>query len=156
MAQRILVVDDEAHILQVMSLKLRKVGYEVVTATDGEEAYEIATREQFDLIITDYQMPYMTGLELCRALSNKPETAGIPVLILTARGYSLDEKDLTISSIKDVLSKPFSPRAIVQQVHEILENKSSGTAEKQSENAHPSSARDSSAHNAAGAKTEAA
>lgn len=117
----VLVVDDEAHIVQVVSLKLRNAGYEVLLAVDGEEALEIACAEHPDLIITDFQMPYMTGVELCQALAEDKSTAEIPVLILTARGYALDEADLRIGNIRGVLSKPFSPRAILQQVQELLE-----------------------------------
>ncbi len=123
---RILVVDDEAHILQVLSLKLRNAGYEVITAVDGEEALEYALRagaagdRSPHVIITDFQMPYMTGLELCRALAANPATAEIPVLMLTARGHALDAEDLALGNIKDVLSKPFSPRAIVEQVQGLL------------------------------------
>jgi CheY-like chemotaxis protein len=120
MAGRILVVDDEAHILHVLSLKLRNAGYEVLTAVDGEDGYEIAGQELPDLVITDFQMPYMTGLELCRALAADAPTAHIPVLILTARGYALEDKDLKIGNIKGVLSKPFSPRAVLQLVKETL------------------------------------
>ena len=127
MAGRILVVDDEAHILHVLSLKLRNAGYEVFTAVDGEDGYELAAQHLPDLVITDYQMPYMTGLELCRALANNASTVHIPVLILTARGYALDDDDLKIGNIKDVLSKPFSPRAVLQLVKETLAAPSSGT-----------------------------
>jgi two-component system, OmpR family, alkaline phosphatase synthesis response regulator PhoP len=122
MAKHILIIDDEAHIVQVLSLKLRNAGYEITTAVDGEEGLEIATRmtPPPDLIITDFQMPYMTGLELCRALATDRTTAHIPVIMLTARGYALEEADLAIGNIKDVLSKPFSPRAIVEQVQRML------------------------------------
>jgi two-component system alkaline phosphatase synthesis response regulator PhoP len=117
---RILVVDDEAHILQVLSLKLRNAGYEVITAVDGEEAFEYATKHLPDVVITDFQMPYMTGLELCRALAGHSSTARIPVLMLTARGHALDAEDLELRNIKDVLSKPFSPRAVVEQIQRLL------------------------------------
>ncbi len=120
MAVRILVVDDEAHILHVLSLKLRNAGYEVITAVDGEDGYELAGQNVPDLVITDFQMPYMTGLELCRALASAPQTSHIPVLILTARGYALDDEDLKIGNIRGVLSKPFSPRAVLQLVKETL------------------------------------
>ena len=83
MAERILVIDDEAHIVQVLSLKLRNAGYEVLTASDGEEGYEVALKKQPQLIITDFQMPYMTGLELCKQLASNPATSGIPVLMLS-------------------------------------------------------------------------
>ena len=65
-------------------------------------------------------MPYMTGLELCRALASNGPTAHIPVLILTARGYALEDQDLEIGNIKGVLSKPFSPRAVLKLVKETL------------------------------------
>ncbi len=120
MAGRILVVDDEAHILHVLSLKLRNAGYEVFTAVDGEDGYELARQHIPDLVITDFQMPYMTGLELCRALASSTPTAKIPVLILTARGYALDDDDLKLGNIRGVLSKPFSPRAVLQLVKETL------------------------------------
>ena len=120
MSYRILVVDDEAHILQVLSLKLRNAGYEVLTAVDGEEAYECAMKQQPDLVITDFQMPYMTGLELCKAMAGNAATSSIPVLMLTARGYALDNEDLALGNIRDVLSKPFSPRAVVERIEQIL------------------------------------
>ncbi len=120
MPQRILVVDDEAHIVQVLSLKLRNAGYEVITAVDGEEGVDLAREQRPDLIITDFQMPYLTGLELCQALAEHEPTAKIPIVILTARGYALDEADLALGNIKDVISKPFSPRAIVQLLRELL------------------------------------
>jgi len=119
-AAKILVVDDEAHIVQVVSLKLRNAGYTVLTAVDGEEAYEVARRELPQLVITDFQMPYMTGLDLCRSLRECEATRAIPVLMLTARGYALDEQDLAIGNIRNVIAKPFSPRAVLAQVMEIL------------------------------------
>ncbi len=120
MRRKILVVDDEAHIRQVLSIKLRNAGYEALTAADGEEAFEVACAELPDLIITDFQMPFMTGLELCQALLEHGPTADTPVLLLTARGYSLGDEDLTASNIRDVLSKPFSPRAVLRQVESLL------------------------------------
>jgi len=117
---RILVVDDEPHIVHVVTLKLRNAGHEVISASDGEEAFEVAREERPDLVITDFQMPYMTGLELCQALAADETTGTIPVIILTARGYALDEDDLAVGNIVDVVSKPFSPRAILGQVEASL------------------------------------
>ena len=130
MAFRILVVDDEAHIVHVLSVKLRNAGLEVSTAVDGEEAFEMACQDLPDLIITDFQMPYMTGLELCRALAGNAPTAHIPVLILTARGYALDDEDLKIGNIKGVLSKPFSPRSVLQLVEDLLATEAGGDQTK--------------------------
>lgn len=117
----VLVVDDEAHITHVVSLKLRKAGYVVLTAADGEEGYEAACQSRPDLIITDLQMPYMTGRELCEKLCGNPQTASIPVLVLTARGYALSNDDLERLNIRGMLSKPFSPREILEKTREALD-----------------------------------
>src|SRR4051794_10345862 len=76
----ILVADDESHILHVVSLKLRNAGYRVVTARDGQEALELATAERPDLLITDYHMPQLSGLELCQKLKQDPSTCSIPTI----------------------------------------------------------------------------
>jgi two-component system alkaline phosphatase synthesis response regulator PhoP len=120
MNKRILVVDDEAHIQHVLSLKLRNAGYEVLTASDGEEGLHVAIGASPDLVITDLQMPYMTGTDLCRALAGRVETSCIPVIILTARGYALSDRDLANGNIKEVVSKPFSPRLLIQMVQTLL------------------------------------
>ena len=125
MSARILVVDDESHILQVLSLKLRNAGYTVMTAGDGEEGLYVATAEAPDLVITDLQMPYMSGTDLCRSLAERSSTQDIPVIILTARGYALSDEDLGIGNIKEVVSKPFSPRLLIQMVQALLLAKSS-------------------------------
>jgi DNA-binding response OmpR family regulator len=117
---KVLVVDDETHIVHVVSLKLRNAGFQVLTAADGEEAYELVCSEQPDVVITDFQMPYMTGLELCIAMRENPDCADTPVLMLTARGHALDETELGRTNIKAVVSKPFSPRDILARVHELL------------------------------------
>ena len=82
----ILVADDESHIVQVLALKFRNAGHDVMEASDGEEALELVRRHRPDVVVTDMQMPFMNGIELARALLSDPETASIPVLILTARG----------------------------------------------------------------------
>lgn len=128
MTHRILIVDDESHILHVLSLKLGKAGYEVLTAVDGEEGLHMARESKPDLVITDIQMPYMTGLELSRELADDEATADIPVLILTARGYALSSEDLETSNIREVLSKPFSPRLLIELVSSTL-----GSVENRSE-----------------------
>lgn len=116
----ILVADDETHILNVVSLKLRNAGFNVLTAQDGQEALEIALAEHPDLVITDYQMPFLSGLELSRRLHAEPSTAAIPVIMLTARGYHLEADDTHESGILRMLSKPFSPRHLLATVTEVL------------------------------------
>lgn len=116
----ILVADDETHILHVVSLKLRNAGFKVLTAQDGQEALELAQQEKPDLVITDYHMPQLSGLELCQRLKQDPATNGIPAIMLTARGYHLDPTDTEQSGILRMLSKPFSPRQLLATVNEVL------------------------------------
>ena len=116
----ILVADDETHILHVVSLKLRNAGFNVLTARDGQEALEMAQQEQPDLIITDYHMPQLSGLELCQRLKQDPTTRDIPAIMLTARGYHLEPHDTQESGILRMLSKPFSPRQLLTTVNEML------------------------------------
>lgn len=116
----ILVVDDETHITHVVALKLTNAGYRVLTAGDGEEAFEVAIAERPDLVITDLQMPYMSGLELAKKLRRNPDHAATPVLMLTARGYALDQSELGQTNIKGVMSKPFSPRDILDKARSAL------------------------------------
>ena len=116
----ILVADDESHILHVVSLKLKNAGYRVLTARDGQEALEIAQQEKPDLLITDYHMPQLSGIELCRKLKADPATSSIPAIMLTARGYELEPADTEQSGILRMLSKPFSPRHLLATVEEVL------------------------------------
>src|SRR6187402_2830737 len=89
----ILVADDESHILNVVSLKLRNAGFRVLTARDGQEALDIALAERPNLLITDYHMPQLSGLELCRRLKQEGVMENMPTIMLTARGYHLDARD---------------------------------------------------------------
>ena len=120
MSGKVLIADDEAHIRHVLSMKLANAGYEVVTATDGEEALELCLSERPDLICTDCQMPFMDGLELCRQLQQRDETRAMPVLMLTARGFEIELNQDATRGIVDVLSKPFSPREVLAKVRELI------------------------------------
>lgn len=120
MAQKILAVDDEAHILHVVSLKLRNAGFNVTTAQDGEEALESCLAERPDLIITDFQMPRMSGLEFCMALRAGEHDHKIPVIMLTARGFDVSASEMAAAGIALVVEKPFSPREILARVEELL------------------------------------
>src|ERR1051325_4448888 len=119
----ILVADDESHILHVVSMKLRVAGFRVLTARYGREAYEMALHAKPDLLITDYHMPELSGLELCSKLKEEPSTSGIPAIMLTARGYQLEPADTEKSGILCMLSKPFSPRQLLQTVSQVLSGK---------------------------------
>lgn len=119
----ILVVDDEAHILHVVSLKLRNAGYEVITAANGEEGLDAAVQNEPVLIITDYQMPVMSGLEMCQKIKQHERVCDTPALMLTARGFSLGDEELATTNIAEVLSKPFSPREVLERVKHLIQQR---------------------------------
>lgn len=117
-SKTILVADDEAHIRHVVGLKLRKAGFTVVQARDGREALGIAAAGRVDLLITDFHMPHLTGVELCERL--REEGKSMPTILLTARGHDLVPGDVERVGIGRVMSKPFSPRQLVREVEAML------------------------------------
>ena len=117
---RILVADDEAYILQVVALKLRNAGFEVLTAYDGEEALAAVRSYGVDLVVTDLQMPGLTGIALARAMAAYPKLAGIPIMMLTARGHLLHEGEADSVNIARVVQKPFSPRVLLEEIEALL------------------------------------
>ena len=118
--KKVLVVDDEIHIVHVVTIKLRNNGYEVISADNGADAFDVACRELPDVIITDFQMPIMTGLELIHKLRENEETQTIPVIMLTARNFALDQEEQDKLHIAGCLSKPFSPRELLGYVEDVL------------------------------------
>lgn len=121
---KVLLVDDEPHIPMVVGRKLSTAGFEVATAADGEEGLAAAKEFCPDLIITDLQMPYMSGAELAAALRADPSLRDIPVILLTARGYVLSDEEREATNIKHFLSKPFSVHEILRVVEETLPGRS--------------------------------
>ncbi|MAG16883.1 MAG: hypothetical protein CMJ21_02320 [Phycisphaerae bacterium] len=116
----VLLVDDETHICYVIGRKLEQAGYQVHQANDGEEGLQQALEHQPDLIISDSEMPIMTGIALAHALTRHPETKDIPVLMLTARNFTIANCKIAGTNVVAVLSKPFSPRDILRQVDELM------------------------------------
>ena len=117
---RVLVADDETHIVQVLALKFRNAGHEVFEASDGEEALQLARECTPDVIVTDVQMPFMNGIELAAALLSDQRLCELPVLVITARGWSMDESLQGLSNVRTVLSKPFSPREVLATVEQLM------------------------------------
>lgn len=118
--KKILVVDDEIHIVHVVGIKFRRHGYDVLCADNGSQAYEIACQETPDVIITDYQMPGMTGLELLNKLRLNDATKTIPVILLTARIHGLSREECDRVGVRHCISKPFSPKELLQTVDDVL------------------------------------
>jgi two-component system alkaline phosphatase synthesis response regulator PhoP len=121
--KRVLVVDDEIHIVHVVAIKLRNNGYEVLSADNGAEAFDLACNESPDIIVTDYQMPVMTGLELLEKLRQRQETKDIPVIMLTARSFAISKEQQEDLRISGCLSKPFSPKELLGNIEDVLYQK---------------------------------
>lgn len=117
---KVLVVDDEINITQILEFSIGSEGYEVLTAANGEEAIEKARREQPDLIILDIMMPKIDGYEACRILKSNPLTKNIPVVLLTAKGRDIDKRLGYEVGAVDYIVKPFSPNKLVDRIHELL------------------------------------
>ena len=118
MAFRVMLVEDERHISQVLERRLQAEGVEVVIARDGIQALECARGSRPDVIVTDLEMPRMNGLELLRALSADASLREIPTLMLTARGHLADGEGVPEGT--RVVAKPFSARKVTEMVLEIL------------------------------------
>ena len=118
--RKVLVVDDEIHIVHVVAIKLRNNGFEVISAENGAEAFERACEEKPDIIVTDFQMPVMTGLELVEKLRRNEATKNIPVIMLTARGFAIEDEQKKALQISEFLSKPFSPKELLRSIEDIL------------------------------------
>jgi two-component system alkaline phosphatase synthesis response regulator PhoP len=115
----VLVVDDEIHIVHVVAIKLRNNGYNVITAENGKEALDLAMTEKPDIIVTDYQMPVMTGAEMVKKLRSCHEIAQTPVIMLTARSFALDG-DIDELQIARFINKPFSPKELLSNIEDII------------------------------------
>ncbi len=117
MGQRVLVVDDEAAIVELVSYNLSREGFEVLVTADGAEALKMARKEAPDLVILDVMLPSMSGLDVCRQLRRETE---IPIILLTARKDEVDRVLGLELGADDYVTKPFSPRELVARVKAIL------------------------------------
>ena len=122
---RILVVDDEIYIVHILDFSLGMEGYEVVTALDGEQALAKVQECRPDLIVLDIMMPKMDGYETCRALKADANTRDIPVILLSAKGRNVDQQMGFEVGAEDYITKPFSPRKLVDRINAILSQKDS-------------------------------
>ncbi|MEW6696580.1 MAG: response regulator transcription factor [Bacillota bacterium] len=117
---KILVVDDETNILELIKFTLEKDGHQVITTTSGEEGLRLAKIELPDLIVLDVMLPEPDGLEVCRRLRNDPATSMVPVLMVSARGDTLDRVVGLEMGADDYIPKPFSPRELSARVKAAL------------------------------------
>lgn len=122
----ILVVEDEAHIMELIRFNLQKEGYRVLEAAEGYTALKIVEREKPDLVLLDIMLPGMDGLEVCRHLRRNNLMAGIPVIMLSAKSEELDKVLGLEIGADDYITKPFSPRELIARVKARLRKFSAG------------------------------
>jgi len=127
MAETILVVEDEADVLDLVAYNLKKAGYRTITARDGVTGLQVARNDSPALIVLDLMLPGLEGTEVCRQLKADVKTTHIPVIMLTAKAEEIDRVVGLELGADDYVTKPFSPRELVLRVKKILE-RATGTA----------------------------
>ncbi|MEO6909036.1 MAG: response regulator [Abditibacteriaceae bacterium] len=123
MTQKILVVDDEPHIVRLIQVNLEKQGYTVITASNGKEALDTVAAEHPDLVVLDVMMPEMDGMEALTRLKENPVTKDIPVILLTAKAQDADVFEGWKSGADLYLTKPFNPGELLLFVQRIFKSK---------------------------------
>jgi len=122
----VLVADDEEDIRALVAFRLKRAGYEVITASDGEEALLLATTRLPDLAVLDMMMPKATGLEVTRSMRDQEATKHIPVILLTARAQEADVARGFEAGADDYVKKPFSPQDLQTRVQALLDRPAAG------------------------------
>jgi DNA-binding response OmpR family regulator len=117
---KILIAEDERDIRDLITFTLRFAGHDVITAVNGEEAYNLALEALPDLILMDVRMPRMTGYEACRVLRDNEQTRDIPVVFLSAKGQEAEVQTGLEAGAVEYILKPFSPDQLTERVHTIL------------------------------------
>ena len=125
----ILIVEDEQALVTLLRYNFEAAGYAVATALDGDEALMAIAERRPDLIVLDWMLPSISGLEVCRQIRRKPETRDVPVIMLTARGEEADRVRGLDSGADDYVTKPFSPAELVARVRAVLRRARPSTAE---------------------------
>ncbi|EFK08509.1 response regulator receiver domain protein [delta proteobacterium NaphS2] len=125
--ERILVVDDEEDILELVNFNLAKEGYRVISTTTGERAVEMSRVERPDLIVLDLMLPGMDGLEVAKFLKKNQETQNIPIVMLTAKGEESDVVTGLELGADDYVTKPFSPKILLARIRAVLRRKATET-----------------------------
>lgn len=120
MAKKILVVDDERHIVRLVEVNLVRAGYDVIAAYDGEEALEQVGIEEPDMIVLDVMMPRLDGFETLKRLQANPDTQNIPVIMLTAKAQDADIFRGWASGVSAYLTKPFNPQELLTFIDRIF------------------------------------
>jgi DNA-binding response OmpR family regulator len=119
-SKRILVVDDEMYIVNILDFTLHGEGWEVISANNGEDALRTLLKYEPDLVILDVMMPRIDGVEVCRAIKAREESADTPVILLSAKDRDKDREEGLEAGADLYLTKPFSPARLVQEIRNLL------------------------------------
>jgi DNA-binding response OmpR family regulator len=117
---KVIVIDDEPFILMMIEDKLKKAKIDVITLKESKNAIEVVRKEKPDLIILDWMMPELSGIDICRQLKADPELSGIHIFMLTAKGQDADEHLGLQSGVERYITKPFSPKSLLEMVQETI------------------------------------
>ena len=120
MKTSILIADDEPNQLELMDFNLTNAGFSIIKASNGIHALELIENHSPDLIILDWMMPKMSGIDVCQTLRSRPETKQIPIIILSARSEDSDKSLGLDTGADDYISKPFSPKELISRVKALL------------------------------------
>lgn len=127
MAAKVLIVDDDREMVELIQLFLANAGYQTLTAVSGEAALETAFRELPDLILLDIMMPKIDGWEVFRSIRNDPHTKNIPIAFITARTQNIDKMiGLSVMKAEGYITKPFGKKELLEEVERILRSQGSG------------------------------
>jgi DNA-binding response OmpR family regulator len=118
---KVIVIDDEPFILMMIEDKLRRAGIQTITLRESNNALHIIKKERPDLIILDWMMPELSGIDLCRMIKADEELRDIPVFMLTAKGQDADKQLGLKSGAIQYITKPFSPKALLDMVRKVLD-----------------------------------
>lgn len=120
MKTRILLIEDDENITEMVRYNLERAEFEIETALDGEEGLMRATEEVPDLVLLDWMLPNLSGLEICRRLRRTPETGNVPIIMLTARTEESDRVRGLDTGADDYVTKPFSPKELIARIQAVL------------------------------------
>jgi two-component system alkaline phosphatase synthesis response regulator PhoP len=120
MKEKILIVEDEKDIIKMIEYNLKKEGFKVIDARDGEDALDLSLREHPDIILLDLMLPGIDGLEVCKTLKKESKTSSIPIIMLTAKSQESDKVVGLELGADDYITKPFSPRELIARIKAVL------------------------------------